>query len=154
MSLLTSSKALRSLRKTPLTLEAVLRDVSQEQAMNAWDGDWNVVYMMCHLNDYEGIFSERHDLLMTQDAPHFPAANHLELVQAHDYAHAHLREAFESYRARRQAYIARLESLTDEQWARRGFTAEGSEATVLTVAINAALHDIDHTEQIGRALGR
>lgn len=152
MHVLTPFKALRSLRKTPLLLQDILRDVSQERAENAWDGDWNVVYMLCHLTDYEGVFVERHDLMIGHDAPQFAATDHLEWVESHRYAEQKLHATLDTYLEHRRGYIARLESLADDQWSRVGYLPDGGEATVLTVAVNAALHDIDHTEQMMRAL--
>jgi len=44
--------------------------------------------------------------------------------------------------------------LSDEQWERRGQHPYFGETTILTQAVNNAIHDLDHIEQIARALGK
>ena len=156
MPILNPAKALRSLRKTPVILEAMLRDVTQEQAQQYTDGPdgWSVLYVMCHLADYEFIYYERVQLMLETDEPLFPDVNNDDLIRDHDYAARKLREEYRRYAEQRQVLIAVLEGLTDEQWARRGMYPTAGEATVLSLAINVALHDLNHIEQIVHTLGR
>ncbi|NJM07432.1 DinB family protein [Candidatus Gracilibacteria bacterium] len=72
------------------------------------------------------------------------------LAQQNDYAAADLRAALATFIARRQQFIAVLEALSDEQWLLAGVHPEQGPATVLDVAVNSGLHDIDHIEQIIR----
>ena len=53
-------------------------------------------------------------------------------------------------RARRAALLDRLAGLDAARWQRPGHHPQQGAATVLDVAINAGLHDIDHLEQIAR----
>jgi hypothetical protein len=55
-------------------------------------------------------------------------------------------------RARREGLITLLDSLTSEQWRRPGLHPQQGPATVLDVAINIGLHDIDHLEQLVRCV--
>ncbi len=155
MSILTPEKALRTLRKNPLILDAVLRDVTQELALTATDGSdgWSVLEVMCHLLDFEEIFYTRAWRILNEHKPHFPAVNQLELVQLHDYQRQDLRDQFERYVDLRRQLIDLIENCTEDQWARQGVYADSTVVTLLELAINIGLHDVNHIEQIVRALG-
>ena len=154
MPILHSNKALRSLRKTPVILDVLIGDLTQEQAVAATDGPngWSVLEIVCHLADLEVIFFERARMLLENDHPRFPNVDQLALVQANDYAGQDIHEAFERYLARRRKFITFLEGLDDVGWAREGEHPQTGATTMLTLAINTALHDVNHIEQIASAL--
>jgi hypothetical protein len=154
MPILNPTKALRSLRKTPVILDALIGDLTQAQAVAATDGPdgWSVLEIVCHLADLEVIFSERARLLLENDHPHFPNVDQLALVQANDYAGQDVHEMFKRYLARRRKFITFLEGLDDVGWAREGEHPETGDTTLVTLAINTALHDVNHIEQIASAL--
>ncbi|MBZ0298892.1 MAG: DinB family protein [Anaerolineae bacterium] len=154
MAILDKGKALRSLPKTLALLRFILRDVTQAQAMNSWDGDWNVVFVVCHLRDLEAAYLQRVHLMLEEDNPTFPANDQRAMALERGYAEADLRTALAEFEALRREFIALLRSLSDEQWERRGQHPYFGETTILTQAINNALHDLDHIEQIARALGK
>jgi hypothetical protein len=150
--LINPSKALRTLRKTPTLLAALLQDVTQAQAVTLFDGDWNVVFMACHMRDIEAIAAQRVRDLLAGPNPTFAVVSNDELIQGNNYAAADLHQALMEYTQRRRALIALLEPLTDEQWLLAGIHPTQGPATLLDVAINAGLHDVDHLEQIARCL--
>lgn len=154
MSILSVQKALRSLDKTPIILNAVLREVSQERAENAFDtpDGWNVLYIVCHMRDFEAIFCERVQLMIEQDHPIFPSVDNERLVRENRYHEQDLRAALATYHARRRDFIHLLQSLDEAQWSRRGTHPVYGDGSVLDVAANAALHDLDHISQIITAL--
>ena len=154
MALLDKGKALRSLPKTPALLRYILQDVTQEQAMNSWDGDWNVVFVVCHLRDLEAAYLQRLHMMLEQDNPTFPANDQRAMAIEREYAQADLRTALEEFEALRREFITVLRTLTDEQWERRGQHPYFGETTILTQAVNNAIHDLNHIEQISRALGK
>lgn len=148
-------KALRTLRKTHVLLSALLRGVTQVQAVAATDGPngWSVLYIVCHLRDYETFFSERVGMMLDQNNPSFtlPGTND-ELVVNNTYARQDLRLVLADYIRLRQMFITRLEGLTDDQWRRPGQDPRQGATTVLELAVNVGLHDVDHLEQIARCL--
>jgi hypothetical protein len=154
MALLDKFKALRSLPKTPALLRYILHDVSQEQAMTSWDGDWNVIYVVCHLRDLEKAYTERVHMMLAQDNPIFPSNDQNAMAIENAYAQANLREALAEFEDLRRGFIALVKPLSDEQWERRGQHPYFGETTILTQAVNNAIHDLDHIEQIARALGK
>lgn len=152
--LVNPSKALRTLRKTPVILSTLLADVTREQAMNLCDGPdgWSILYIVCHLCDVEALFTQRVRDLLEQTEPIFHVVQNDELIRRGNYAVQDFRAILAEYNARRAAFIDLLTPLTDEQWLRAGMHPEQGPATVLDVAINTGLHDVDHLEQIIRCL--
>src|ERR1041384_5684516 len=90
MVLLDKNKALRSLPKTVALLRYILQDVTQEQAVNSWDGDWNVVYVVCHLRDLEAAYLERVRRMLREENPTFRDHDHQAGATANNYAGADL----------------------------------------------------------------
>jgi hypothetical protein len=124
------------------------------QSLRDSDDGWSILYIVCHLHDYEQIYTERARLMLELSNPTFIAVpSNDELSERHQYQNQNMREMLEDYLSRRQTFIKLLESLTDEQWVRQGIHLQTGEATVLSLAINAALHDIDHLGQIVQAIG-
>jgi DinB superfamily len=155
MPVLNAEKALRSLRKTPVILDAFLRDLTSERARAATDGPdgWSVLFVMCHLRDYEEIYTERVRLMLDQERPTFPnPLTNDELIAHNDYARQDVHKIFRDYLEKRRAYVALLENLTPAQWSRPGIHPTTGETTVLEFAINTAIHDLNHIEQIARSL--
>lgn len=151
---LSPMKALRTLRKTSALLARELGGVSQREAEDLRDGadGWSVLLIACHLRDYEVAWRERVELMLAEDGPTFGTFDHHELVERHAYARQELRAVLADLGGRRAELIARLEGLDDGQWLRTGLHPEQGPGSVLDVAINAGLHDLDHLEQIARCL--
>jgi hypothetical protein len=154
MAVFDQAKAFRTLRQTPAILGALIKDLSQAQAQQARDGadGWNVIEIICHLRDFETIFHDRARGMVETDHPHFPRVDHLELAVKHRYAEQDLRAVLADYAQRRQAFMDWLSALSDEQWTRRGVHPEYGEYSVLELAYNTALHDVNHIEQVVKAL--
>jgi hypothetical protein len=75
-----------------------------------------------------------------------------ELIQGNNYAAADLHQVMGEIARLRGELIALLEPLTDEQWLLAGVHPSQGPATLLDVAINTGLHDVDHLEQIVHCL--
>ncbi|HYF66153.1 MAG TPA: DinB family protein [Herpetosiphonaceae bacterium] len=150
--ILSPAKALRTLRKNPVILNAVLAGISQEQAETLRDGadGWNIVYVICHLRDYERIVGERIEAILSQDRPTLADMDNAALIARNRYAEQSLEATLADLAGLRAALIERLAGLSDEQWLRSGVHAVQGEGTVLDIAVNAGLHDIDHIEQLVR----
>jgi hypothetical protein len=152
--LVNPAKALRTMRKGPAIVEALLAGVTQDQAVSLRDGEdgWNVLYILCHLRDIEALFTDRaRDLLATPGAT-FRVVQNEVLIERGNYDAQDLRATLAEYTALRRAFVALLEPLADEQWLISGTHPDQGPATILDVAINTGLHDTDHIEQLARVL--
>jgi hypothetical protein len=150
--ILNPEKALRTLQKTPRLLDLALDGIDEQAGRILRDGPdgWSILYIVCHLRDYERIVARRVALILTEDDPVIPAIDNDALAREGDYAGQALTAVREELRADRAALLARLAALDDGQWARVGQHPQQGAGTLLAVAINTGLHDIDHLEQIAR----
>jgi hypothetical protein len=108
---------------------------------------------VCHLNDYETIFGDRIRQALAEDNPRYPAVDHERLVIEHRYREQDLHQTFHQYLEKRRALIDLLGNLTPEGWARRAVHPQTGDCSVLDQAVNVALHDVTHLEQMARTLG-
>jgi hypothetical protein len=154
MPLLNPERTLRALRKTPVLIKALIRDLDRERALNLTDGPdgWNTIEIMCHLNDYETIFGDRVRQALQEDNPKYPPVDHEALVIENRYREQDLQQVFAQYLEKRRALVALLDTLTADQWARPAVHPTTGACIVLDQAINVALHDVTHLEQMARTL--
>jgi hypothetical protein len=150
--ILNLDKALRTLRKTPTLLDFVLAGLDETTASSLRDGPdgWSILFIACHLRDYERVVAARIEAMLTADDPTLPGMDNDALVRDGDYAAQSFAVVREELRAKRAALLDRLAGLDATQWQRPGHHPQQGAATVLDVAINAGLHDVDHLEQIAR----
>jgi len=64
------------------------------------------------------------------------------------------RRSIEMFRVLREANLALLKSLAPEQWKHHGMHAERGQETIEHIVRLNAGHDINHTKQIERILGK
>lgn len=157
--LVNPGKALRTLRKTPIILSAVLEGLTQEQAAllrdpsaGAGEQGWSILYIICHMRDIEALYAMRVRDLLDRPDPTFALVTNEELIARGDYDAQNLRVTLDDYCARRHALIELIEPLNDAQWQLTGTHPTQGPATLLDVAVNVGLHDVDHIEQIVRCL--
>ena len=152
--ILNPSKVLRTLQKTPFILGTVLSSLSPAQvSAPCSDSDsWCVLFIVCHLRDYEEVVAQRVQLMLEYEQPLLPTLDNAALVKQYAYAQQDLDVVFAALVQRRRAVIKMLEGLTPDQWLRTGRHPEQGTGTILDVALNTSLHDIDHIEQVIRCV--
>jgi uncharacterized damage-inducible protein DinB len=155
MPMFTPEKALRDFPKTPVILSIVLKGVSQKRAQQARDGadGWTVLEVLGHMNEFEQAFFQRSRLIVETEMPKFPALDPEALAKAHHYNDQKLADVLASYLNTRRAHLAYLQLLTPEQWQRKGIHPVSGEVTLVENVTNTTLHDVNHIEQIVKALG-
>lgn len=154
-NLLHERRALMCLKKTPVILRAVLKDAQPHSIRTLTDGPegWNVIYVLCHLRDYERIFLGRFRAIVEQDRPVIVSVGPETLIEQNNYAAATFPEVFDELIAARRETIAFLETLSESQWLREGAHPTVVDYSIVNLANMIALHDVDHLEQITRILG-
>ncbi len=154
MSVISPERYIRLIGKTPVILQALLNGISQEQAVQLTDGPggWSVVETMCHIRDFGDVCLERARLILAQDAPPLANLNPTERALERDYPNQNLAAELAAYVAARQALIALLGDVTDEQWDRYGVHSNFGKITLQDLLVFIVGHDVDHTEQIARTL--
>src|SRR5688572_27419021 len=124
--ILSPAKALRTLQKTPALLAALIGAISQRQAQTLRDGEdgWTILYIACHLRDYERIVAERVRQILDQERPELANMDNAALIAQNRYDEQDLRAVLTDLGQRRHAFVNLLRDLTDEQWLREGVHAE------------------------------
>ena len=150
MTLMTPVRFIRSLKKTPLILNYVLRDVNHQTARNITDGPdgWNTLQIICHLRDFEDIFFERARNMVENERPLLIRYDGNQLLIDNNYANQGYRSALMQFSETRRKHVEFLEALSPEDWWRSGVHPEHGVITVLEQAMQVSLHDVDHIEQI------
>lgn len=154
MAILSTDRFLRTMARTAKIINAILQDVSQEQAQNAWDGDWNTVAVMCHLRDFEAIFFERARLMDGEDNPALGPVDHEALATENDYNHQQLSEVLREFNETRAAFLEWLHGLTPEQFKKTGTHPEHEHFSIFEQVVQIGTHDVDHLEQMVRMLNK
>jgi hypothetical protein len=146
--------ALRDFVKTPVILDAILAGVDQQRAEQAADGPdgWSVLEVVGHMNEYEEIFFNRAKLMMETERPNFPPYDQNALALDHNYQGQQLAEQLASYHNRRDAFVAFVKALPADAWQRTGIHPSYGEMNVIELVIKTTLHDVNHIEQILKAL--
>lgn len=152
MTMFTPARFIKTLQKNQQLFNYILADVSQETAANAWDGDWNAIAVLCHLRDFDKIFFERAKLMNETDRPTIEPRDHNQLAVDGDYNHQTLTTVLADFNAHRTQFIEWFETLPAERFARGGVHPENGAYTILEQAAQVVTHDIDHLEQLVRAL--
>ena len=155
MSMLTPDRMLRAMVRTPVILDAILQDVSPERAREARDGadGWSVVEVVGHLLDIEHVYFERARTMVDSDMPVLTPVDQDIWVRERGYATQDVQPLFQDYVRLRREFVAYLESLGEDDWQRQGVHPQAGVIDVTQTAMNASQHDVNHIEQIVRALG-
>ena len=129
---------------------AFYRDIPEEKSLLRYaPGKWSLKETLLHIIDAERIFSYRALRFARNDSTPLPGFEQDDYVAA---SHADGREwnsLIEEFEVVRGATIALFESLSGEEWMRRG-TSSGVEISVRALAYAIAGHVIHHQAIIER----
>lgn len=156
MVMMTKERCLGALVRTPVILQGILSDVSANGARLARDGadGWSVVEILCHLRDFDGFYRLRCEMMLELDHPNLPAYDHVALARDNDYQGQEVQTVLGEYVQSRRLLVGLVSGLDRVELERTGNHPESGHMTVLEQAFRAVTHDIDHIEQIVRALER
>lgn len=106
-------------------------------------GKWTLKQVIGHMIDDERIFSYRALCIARDDRRPLPGFDEKSYVAATDFESRNLQSLIAEYRAVRGASLSFFQSLTGEEWTRRG-EVNGYEASVRGLAFHIAGHEIHH----------
>lgn len=145
---------LKGLAGTPDVVEQLLRNLPAGDTR--WDARpdperWTLREIVAHLADWERIFGERTQLMLTENGTTLPEYDIDQLAIDNDYAHSDPTVELANYRARRNALIAVLQELDDTGWVRYA-QREWGQLVLEELAVLILGHDAYHTRQIAQWL--
>jgi uncharacterized damage-inducible protein DinB len=115
-------------------------------------GKWTVKEVIGHLIDDERIFAYRALCVARGDTRPQAGFDENDYVAATDFESRTLVNLMAEYRAVRAATLAFFESLTAEEWVRRG-NVNGYEASVRGLAFHMAGHELHHLRTLREKYG-
>lgn len=124
---------------------ALLESLDEEsiRARRYAPGKWTVKEVIGHLMDDERIFAYRALCVARLDSRPLPGFDENEYVAATNFESRSLASLIAEYRSVRAASLTLFESLTAEEWLRRG-NVNGYEASVRGCAFHMAGHELHH----------
>jgi hypothetical protein len=104
---------------------------------------WSPLEYGAHVRDVYVIFDGRLAQMLNEDTPTFASWNQDETAITERYSEQDPEVVAEELEAAAQHFIARIQSMTPQQYNRRGIRSDGAEFTVETF-LQYFLHDVIH----------
>jgi hypothetical protein len=115
---------------------------------------WSASEVLAHLADTEIVGGFRMRLILGAPGTPIAAFDQDAWVISGDYEKRDPRKALEQFRVAREANLDLLKSLKPDQWKHYGQHSERGQETIEHIVRLFAGHDLNHIQQIERALGR
>ena len=142
IALVTEDDAVEALRACARGTVALFRALPEERIAYA-PGKWTLKEVLGHLIDDERIFAYRALCVARGDTRPLAGFDEKEYVAATDFEARTFAALLREYAVVRESTIAFFESLTSEEWLRRG-VVNGYEASVRGLAFHIAGHELHH----------
>lgn len=104
---------------------------------------WSALEYAAHVRDVFELFDHRLDLMLTEDAPHFPNWNQDETALDKHYDEADPADVLEDLQANATRLAVRFAAVSGAQWERTGHRSDGASFTVESFA-RYLIHDPEH----------
>lgn len=144
---------LDGLHDLPAELRTLIAGVETRRLTRAGpDAGWGVIENFCHLRDWDMIFAERVERILTEDVPALaPVDDQLWPLQR-EYHQQDPYAVLETFAAGRLALVSRLDGLEPAQWLRQGIHPSLGRRSLHWFTEQIAAHDHSHAAQIRAAL--
>ncbi len=141
------------MEKTPEEFAALIRGKDERFLSNRPDGkNWAPKEIISHLRDTDELFMTRFQAMITMDEPKFSLADVDRWAEDRQYLRNDAQQALAALRRRRGEVLNFLRGLKPEQWERAGIHATRGRETLRDWVTLMANHDLNHLEQMKRAL--
>ena len=144
---------LQALEGTPVVVDRLLLAAREPDFDRRPDPErFTLREVIAHLADWDPVWLERIERMRLEENPELPSYDEGQWALDHDYAHAVITGQQERFRAGRRALVARLRSLTPEEWERTCRHAQWGDLSISSLAVLVLGHDGYHTRQISEWL--
>lgn len=149
----TTDTVLAALEAAPGILIPMIREVPLAKLRRRPEPDkWSVHEHFCHLAAANPVLLDRIELMLDEAAPRIAACVPDANEEAGAFLGQDLDETIARYRTGRREVVARLRSLTPEEWSRSGVHEEYDHYNIFILARHFALHDMFHGYRIADLL--
>lgn len=140
-----------------LSDDAERLDELTEHADERWqepprDGGWSAVATLAHLRASDDILTPRLMQIAVRDEPFLASLDERRWQEVAGYAELPAQQLVDGFRARREELLFALGRLPLSSWQRTGTHEDRGRVTLLELAQGLAEHELEHVEQIERAL--
>jgi uncharacterized damage-inducible protein DinB len=115
---------------------------------------WSVAEILAHLSETEIVSSWRYRQMIEHNGTPLPGYDQDLWEALGEYSSRDAEQSLQVFQSLREANLRMFARLTAEQWQRHGIHAERGYMSVADLARQVAGHDINHIEQIRKAVGR
>ncbi len=139
------------LRSFPDVLDAALRSISVDQlTVEALPGEWTIAQVVHHLADAHMHAYARFKHIQVEDYPTFKPYEQTDWAETADACDAQIADSLAILRGLHHRWTRLMESLTDEEWARKGLHPDLGEISAEGLLIGYVNHSQNHLLQIGK----
>ncbi len=145
---------LHALEQFPTELKRLILDPADKDALlkPAFDGGWGIVEILPHLRDWEEIYLDRIQAILTEELPSLPGFDDTLWSIERDYRGQDPYETFAAFAELRGQLVSQLKSATSADWDRLGVHGYYGEITLLWMANHICDHDDEHLQQAKDAM--
>jgi DinB superfamily len=115
---------------------------------------WSVAEILAHLSETEIVSSWRYRQMIEHDGAPLPSYDQDLWEALGEYSSRDAEKSLQVFQSLREANLRMFDRLTPEQWQCHGMHAERGRMSVADLAPQVAGHDINHIEQIRKAVAR
>jgi hypothetical protein len=115
---------------------------------------WSVAEILAHLSETEIVSSWRYRQMIEHDGAPLPSYDQDLWEALGEYSSRDPEKSLQVFQSLREANLRMFDRLSPEQWQRHGIHAERGRMSVADLAHQVAGHDINHIEQIRKAIAR
>lgn len=142
-----------ALRSVPVELGRLIEGRSRDDLMQpAQDGGWGLVEIIPHFRDWELIYAERLELILTEDPATLQEHDDSLWAIEHGYRDLDPREAFAEFALLREQLADRLASLAPPEWQRVVILPKRGRVTLHWLMSSLYDHDTKHLVQAREVL--
>jgi hypothetical protein len=155
LALVEDKDSLTVQRETVNDLSRLIEGVSAERLHQRPDPDrWSVAEILAHLSETEIVSSWRYRQMIEHDGTALPGYDQDLWEALGEYSSRDAEKSLQTFQSLREANLRMFDRLTPEQWQCHGIHAERGRMSVADLARQVAGHDINHIEQIRKAVAR
>ncbi len=146
---------LKALKGTVTELDRLIETLKADRLnVPRAPGHWSAAQILAHLAEGEIVFAYRLRMILSSDGSPIQAYDQDIWVKNSGYLQDNAPLALNLFRVLRNSNLARLSSLTPEQWNYAGIHSERGRESIADMARLTAGHDINHLKQLKSISGQ